>query len=173
MDPKEKQKINVDQAIEILRQLEPNLTSQGFDFESRAALGEHTCPVCGLKGLELKPYENFPEISPSVYQMAPPYSLIWGKPSFEICPCCGFQFGVDDDHGVSVNSLKVSKDPRKADLRIMSNEESKGDTFADWLSEKAREPQFIWIEERFKPLDWKLEEQLKAAGIPLENLQSR
>lgn len=41
------------------------------------------CPVCGYNGLDELPYIN-------------------GDPSsgsFEICSCCGFQFGVDDLDG--------------------------------------------------------------------------
>lgn len=42
------------------------------------------CPVCGFDGLE-----------------APPRGRAGGG-SFEICPCCGFQFGVtDDDRGIT------------------------------------------------------------------------
>lgn len=44
----------------------------------------HTCPVCG-----------FPELT------EPPRSK-GGGGSYEICPSCGFQFGVsDDDRGIS------------------------------------------------------------------------
>ena len=40
---------------------------------------KHTCPVCG-----------WPELH------EPPRSKSGGA-SFEICPCCGFEFGFDDD----------------------------------------------------------------------------
>ncbi len=44
----------------------------------------NTCPVCRFPGLT-----------------EPPRSKSGGA-SFEICPCCGFQFGVsDDDEGVT------------------------------------------------------------------------
>jgi hypothetical protein len=44
----------------------------------------YVCPVCGYEGLEEDP--------------RPPA----GGGSFEICPSCGFQFGVsDDDRGFS------------------------------------------------------------------------
>ena len=44
----------------------------------------HTCPVCG-----------FPEL-------AEPPRRRSGSGSYEICPSCGFQFGVcDDDRGLS------------------------------------------------------------------------
>lgn len=36
------------------------------------------CPVCGFGELPWRPYDDF------------------GLPSFEICPCCGTQFGVED-----------------------------------------------------------------------------
>ncbi|MFK3936211.1 hypothetical protein ACI2JA_01695 [Alkalihalobacillus sp. NPDC078783] len=39
----------------------------------------HRCSVCGYLGLDEPPYDTF------------------GCSSFEICFCCGFQFGVDDD----------------------------------------------------------------------------
>ena len=41
-------------------------------------MDKNTCPVCGYDGL----YE-------------PPYNEK-GSGSYEICPCCGFQFGYDD-----------------------------------------------------------------------------
>lgn len=49
------------------------------------AAATHICPVCGYEGLvEL------------------PRSPTTGGGSFEICPSCGFQFGVtDDDRGYS------------------------------------------------------------------------
>ena len=44
----------------------------------------HTCPVCAYPGLEEPPRSNS------------------GGGSYEICPCCGFQFGVsDDDDGLT------------------------------------------------------------------------
>ena len=45
---------------------------------------KHPCPVCG-----------WPKLA------EPPRSESGGA-SFEICPCCGFEFGVsDDDQGIS------------------------------------------------------------------------
>ena len=40
------------------------------------------CPVCGYPGLD-----------------EPPRDPVEGGASYEICPCCGFQFGFDDDDG--------------------------------------------------------------------------
>jgi hypothetical protein len=50
----------------------------------------HTCPVCGYPELEEPPR------SPS------------GGGSYEICPSCGFQFGVDDDDkGITYDEWRV------------------------------------------------------------------
>jgi hypothetical protein len=49
-----------------------------------------TCPVCGYRGLE-----------------EPPRSGASGGGSYEICPSCGFQFGVtDDDKGFSYEAWR-------------------------------------------------------------------
>lgn len=51
----------------------------------------YTCPVCGFNGLDEPPY------SPD------------GHGLFEICPSCGFQFGVtDDDLGISFREWRES-----------------------------------------------------------------
>ena len=50
----------------------------------------HTCPVCGYVGLE-----------------EPPRSATTGGGSYEICPSCGFEFGVtDDDQGYSYEAWR-------------------------------------------------------------------
>ena len=47
------------------------------------------CPVCGYDGLEEEPRPGA------------------GGGSFEICPSCGFQFGVsDDDHGCTYDQWR-------------------------------------------------------------------
>lgn len=38
------------------------------------------CPVCGYDKLELTPYDEY------------------GNPLYEICSCCGFEFGFTDSH---------------------------------------------------------------------------
>jgi len=50
----------------------------------------HHCPVCGFAGLE-----------------DPPRSPTTGGGSYEICPSCGFEFGVtDDDQGYSYEAWR-------------------------------------------------------------------
>ncbi len=41
-------------------------------------LNENVCPVCGFRGLAEPPRDQY------------------GCASFEICPCCGTEFGYDD-----------------------------------------------------------------------------
>lgn len=47
------------------------------------------CPICGYPHLKEGPYDEF------------------GCSTFEICPCCGFEFGFDDDsEGYSYDSYR-------------------------------------------------------------------
>ena len=60
--------------------------SRGAIYER---MSKHECPVCGYDGLE-----------------EPPRSTSEGG-SYEICPSCGFQFGVsDDDLGFSYDAWR-------------------------------------------------------------------
>jgi rubredoxin len=52
----------------------------------------YRCPVCGYDGLE-----------------GPPRSALTGAGSYEICPSCGFEFGVsDDDLGYTYDEWRKS-----------------------------------------------------------------
>jgi hypothetical protein len=57
----------------------------------------YTCPVCGYDGLTTAPYELWPP--PEAAELRPPYEDILGRPSYEVCPECGFEFGNDDNPG--------------------------------------------------------------------------
>lgn len=83
--------------------------------------GEFTyaCPVCGYAGLTEPPYDRF------------------GCASFDICACCGTEFGYDD-------SATSHEELRRAWI----------DAGALWYS-KASQP----------PSDWNAEAQMQAAGI--------
>ena len=80
------------------------------------SMKNYTCPVCGFKGLEENPYNQRKE------------------PSYEICPCCGFEFGFD-----SAGSKESLIEYRQR-----------------WIKDGAR-----WFIERLKPENWDLEAQLK------------
>ena len=57
----------------------------------------YECPVCKFVGLEVKPYAIWPP--PDDLPITPPYEDWLGKPSYEVCPLCGFEFGNDDNPG--------------------------------------------------------------------------
>lgn len=74
----------------------------------------HCCRVCGLNQRELP----------------------WGEdgkiPTYDICPCCGVEFGNED---YTLDSTKRYR--------------------AKWLGNGAK-----WFDDREKPLEWNLEDQL-------------
>ncbi|MBS9801675.1 hypothetical protein J4052_01610 [Bacillus toyonensis] len=73
------------------------------------------CVICGFDDLLDPPYEE-------------------GYPLYEICPCCGFQFGFDDcDQGCT----------------FVAHREK-------WLEKGA-----VWHNNTEKPTEWSLEKQLK------------
>ncbi|SHK35157.1 hypothetical protein SAMN02745163_03655 [Clostridium cavendishii DSM 21758] len=84
----------------------------------------YICPVCGYNELDEKPYD------------------LDGNPSYEICSCCGFEFGFDDDsEGESFESYRTK-----------------------WLNKNAK-----WFREKKKKENWNLEEQLKNINIYFKN----
>jgi len=77
---------------------------------------DYMCPVCGFLGLT-----------------EPPYNAD-GDGSFEICPCCGFEFGFDDgSEGVTHEEFR-----------------------SRWLASGAE-----WFDPDQKPADWDLQAQLR------------
>ncbi len=57
------------------------------------------CPVCSYHDLTQAPYAVWPP--PDGLVLHPPYEHQLGKPSYEVCPRCGFEFGNDDNPGTS------------------------------------------------------------------------
>lgn len=50
----------------------------------------YMCPVCGFDGLQEAPYNKA------------------GNGSYEICPCCGFEYGFDDQsEGITHEEYRV------------------------------------------------------------------
>ena len=107
----------------------------------------HCCPCCGYLGLASLPYENLPE-NVLVRNYAPPYALHWGMPSYEVCPCCGFEFGNGDEPGTATP---------------LSFE----DYLAEWTSEGTS-----WFDESKRPKHWDLKEQLNATEKILRPAES-
>ena len=98
----------------------------------------HTCPACGYRGLGQAPYANFSRL-PLPDNLVPPYSQYFGEPSYEVCDCCGCEFGNDDEPGTA------------PPLTFRQYRE-------EWMADGGR-----WFEPSRKPQDWTLEQQLKDA----------
>jgi len=79
-------------------------------------MSKNICFVCGFDGLEEPAYNEIKE------------------PSYEVCPCCGFEFGVDE-----------TGDPDRY-----------GSFRSKWISAGAE-----WFLPDKKPKDWSLEKQLE------------
>ena len=60
------------------------------------------CPVCASCELTVKPYATWPP--PEDVPLTPPYEEALGRPSYEVCPNCGFEFGNDDNPGTAAPS---------------------------------------------------------------------
>ena len=76
---------------------------------------KHLCPICGFDGLKEEPFSKKNE------------------PSFEICPCCGFEFGFNGENNVaSFNAYRKQ-----------------------WISEGAG-----WFMKELEPKNWNYKKQL-------------
>lgn len=91
-------------------------------------------------GLEERPYQDLERV-PVPDHVEPPYSRHFGMPSYEVCDCCGFEFGNDDEPGTAEGVSFATY-------------------LADWMSRGA-----TWANPRCKPTGWSLEGQLAEAGI--------
>ena len=76
---------------------------------------QYLCPICGFDKLQEEPFDKNNE------------------PSYEICPCCGFEFGFNGDN-----------------RKDRFNEYRK-----QWISDGAK-----WFMPDVKPRDWTLKKQL-------------
>lgn len=86
-------------------------------------MAKYLCPVCGYPELDEPPYLN-------------------GQASFEICPCCGYEFGYNDP-----------------------NPASKETFLRNWV--RMGTP---WATPSLKPKKWDAKAQLKGIDVDFENL---
>ena len=86
---------------------------------------KYICPVCG-----------YPELS------NPAWDIKTGTPSFDICSCCGCEFGY---HDVTPHTKEKYRN--------------------DWVNNGAN-----WFKPELTPLQWNLREQLVRIGIELDDL---
>ena len=102
---------------------------------------QRVCPSCGYSGLVSPPYARMTAV-PVADALPPPYSQHFGDPSYEVCACCGFEFGNDDDPGTcSPASFSAYR--------------------AAWIADGAP-----WFDPSKKPAGWTLGQQLRCASIP-------
>ncbi len=85
----------------------------------------YTCPVCGFSDLD-----------------QPPWDPDTGVPSFDICPCCGCEFGYND-----------------------ATTEAKERYRREWIKQGAP-----WFKPELKPAGWDLRKQLHRIGVDLDDI---
>ena len=98
------------------------------------------CPACGFDGLNSPAYANLRSL-PVPHNLEPPYSQHFGNPSYEVCACCGFEYGNDDEPGTA----------SPVTFQQYRNE---------WVSDGAK-----WFDPTRRPSGWSLTEQLATAGL--------
>jgi hypothetical protein len=102
----------------------------------------HACPACGYAGLDGPSYAALSRL-PVPDILEPPYSQHFGTPSYEVCACCGFEFGNDDEPGTA---------PPVTFRRYRE----------EWIADGSP-----WFDPSRRPDGWSLERQLAAAGIDM------
>jgi GMP synthase-like glutamine amidotransferase len=102
---------------------------------------ENFCPCCGYKSLDLPAWDGLTN-PVSAQGRKPPYSQYFGEPSYEVCPCCGFEFGNDDEPemGVAGDSLEHS--------------------FERWYRKGCS-----WFDPNKEPSGWSVKKQLNDSGL--------
>jgi hypothetical protein len=98
--------------------LSPTLRSMDFQPIWTISMLKNNCRVCGLQLIE------------------PPWGDDDQTPSWDICSCCGTEFGYED---CTVSSVKKRRE--------------------EWLALGAK-----WADKKMKPTNWTFE--IQAAGIP-------
>jgi hypothetical protein len=99
----------------------------------------HICPCCGFAGLNRPAYRNIEE-APLRKPTEPPYSRYYGEPSYEVCDCCGYEFGNDDEPGTGQAT-------------------SFEDYLANWIKHGCN-----WFKPIAKGTPWDLEQQVATVG---------
>lgn len=87
-------------------------------------MGNNICPVCGYAELSQPPYDPETKVA-----------------TFDICPCCGCEFGYND-----------------------ATPEAKRRYLRDWIQRGTP-----WFDPKLKPLHWNLKKQLLSIGIDLDS----
>lgn len=102
-----------------------------------------TCPCCGFVGLDLRPYANASGIG-LIRGLTPPYENHFGTATYEVCACCWFEFGNDDNPGTAP--------PMSFEAYLLQ-----------WIA-----VDLIWMDASKKPENWSLRDQLYSAAMEVE-----
>jgi len=106
-----------------------------------AKTDHYICPCCGYTELEQPPYREMPVPPFEGALPPPPYAPHFGDPSYEVCDCCGFEFGYDDEPGTAAPV-------------------SFAEYLGEWIADGAE-----WFVPEKRPPHWDLHTQLASAGI--------
>jgi hypothetical protein len=71
----------------------------------------------------------------------PPYAKYFGMPSYDVCDCCGYEFGHEDEPGTA--------DPVSFETYRQ-----------EWIARGCQ-----WFDPDKKPKDWDVKEQLRNLGL--------
>lgn len=104
------------------------------------------CPCCGYDGLELRPYADMPD-PPWDEHPDPPYCVHYGEPTYDVCDCCSFEYGFEDEPGGGATPDSFET------VRL------------EWIKRGCP-----WFYEHKKPEGWLLTEQLKRIGVDIDRL---
>lgn len=106
------------------------------------------CPCCGFDGLTCPPYREMKDVTAAATnKVTPPYAMAYGMPSYDVCDCCGFEFGNDDEPGgtAAPNSFESYR--------------------REWIANGCD-----WFCPESKPVGWSLERQLRNLALSPEDL---
>ncbi|MCX5660163.1 MAG: hypothetical protein NTW19_10635 [Planctomycetota bacterium] len=103
----------------------------------------HCCPCCGFPGLEWPAYKN---LGPPPWKShgEPPYCQRYGDASYDVCECCGYEFGFEDNPGLGCQPISFR------------------DYRTQWIAEGCE-----WFCGDRRPPYWSLREQLKRIGVDI------
>jgi hypothetical protein len=107
----------------------------------RTVIVRHHCPCCGYDGLVGPAYANLGP-PPWLRHGDPPFATRLGLASYQVCDCCGFEFGFDDEPG--------------GDAKPCSFVHYR----TEWLATGAP-----WFNPRKKPEGWDLRAQLWSIAV--------
>lgn len=108
----------------------------------------YNCPICGYDGLD-----------------EPPYELASNASSYDICPCCNFEYGYSEDHEVDLGYIVTPVEMREVTFQLYRKQ---------WIEKGAVVGSPEYYPKEFQE-DGKVKQeiilkQLKRLNLPLDNL---